>query len=128
MARREARTRGRLGRPDVRETRTANREGMVGGRAEVSVVPHVLLDALNGVEFVAVGAAQLTWDLLRSAVSGVASIGAGALSAAVAGARGAVSAASRMVGDIVGAGEGPRPRRRVRPRRTGRHTGSRLAA
>jgi hypothetical protein len=70
------------------------------------MVPRVLLGAVDGVEIVAVGALQLTRDVLLSAVSGAASIGAEALGATVNGARGVVSAASRMVGDIAGTAQG----------------------
>lgn len=106
MARRRARVRARLGGQDARGIRTTNRDGIGGGSAEASVVPRVLLGAVNGVEIVAVGALQLTRDVLLSAVSGAASIGAEALTASVAGARGVVSAASRMVGDIAGTAQG----------------------
>jgi hypothetical protein len=74
--------------------------------SDVSVVPRVLLGAVNGVEIVAVGALQFTRDVLLSAVSGVANIGAEALNATVAGARGVVSATSRMVADIAGTAQG----------------------
>jgi hypothetical protein len=65
-----------------------------------SIVPRVLEGAVNGVEVVATGALRFTRDVLLSAVSGAASIGAEALAATTAGARGVVSATSRMVGDI----------------------------
>lgn len=106
MARRRARTRARLGGPGDGGIRTTSRDGMVGGSAEASVVPRVLLGAVNGVEIVAVGALQLTRAVLLSAVSGAANIGTEALTATVAGARGVVSAASRMVGDIAGTAQG----------------------
>jgi hypothetical protein len=106
MARRKVRTRARLGGPGDRGIRTTSQEGTVDGTAEASVVPRVLLGAVNGVEIVAVGALQLTRDVLLSAVSGAASIGSEALTATVAGARGVVSAASRMVGDIAGTAQG----------------------
>src|SRR5262245_17715133 len=73
-----------------------------GGRGPVNVVPRVLHDALNGVEIVAVGALRFARDVLQSAVSGAANIGAEALTATIGGARGIVSEASRMVGDIAG--------------------------
>lgn len=103
MARRRVRTRARLGGPGDGGIRTTSRDGMAG---EASVVPRVLLDAVNGVEIVVVGALQLTRDVLLSAVSGAANIGAEAFIATVAGARGVVSAASRMVGDIAGTAQG----------------------
>lgn len=106
MARRRVRTRARLGGPGDRGIRATSRNGMVGESAEASVVPRVLLGAVNGVEIVVVGALQLTRDVLLSAVSGAANIGAEALTATVAGARGVVSAASRMVGDIAGTAQG----------------------
>jgi hypothetical protein len=70
------------------------------------MVPRVLLGAVTGVEVVAEGALNLTRDVLVSAVCGAASIGAEALTATVAGARGVVSAASRMVGDIAATAQG----------------------
>jgi hypothetical protein len=65
-----------------------------------SIVPRVLQGAVSGVEVVATGALRLTRDVLLSAVSGVANIGAEAVAATTAGARGVVSATSRMVGEI----------------------------
>jgi hypothetical protein len=62
----------------------------------------VLIGAVNGVEAVAVGALQFTRGVLVSAVSGAASLGAEAVTGTVAGARGVVSAASRVVGDLAG--------------------------
>jgi hypothetical protein len=99
MARSRARTRTRPGRQSAGEVRTARRGRLVGG-VDASVVPRVLVGAVNGVEIVAVSALQLVRDVLLSSVSGAASIGAEALTATTAGARGVVSAASRMVGDI----------------------------
>jgi hypothetical protein len=64
------------------------------------MVPQVLLEAVNGIETVAVGALQLARNVLVSAVSGAADIGAEAVTATFAGTRGVVAAASRMVGDI----------------------------
>ena len=76
----------------------------VGGGI-ASVIPRVLLGAVNGVEVVAVGALQFTRDVLLTTVSGAANIGAEALTATTAGARGVVSATSRMVVDIAGTAE-----------------------
>jgi hypothetical protein len=73
---------------------------MLDGAAESSMVPQVLLRAVNGFETVAVGALQLARNVLVSAVSGAADIGAEAVTATFAGTRGVVAAASRMVGDI----------------------------
>jgi hypothetical protein len=70
------------------------------------MVPRVLLGAVNGVEIVAVGALQFTRDVLLNAVSGAANIGAEALTATVSGARGVVSATSRMVGDMAVTAQG----------------------
>src|SRR5262245_56033936 len=85
---------------------TRNRAAAASVGAEASVVPRVLVGAVNGVEIVAVGALQLTRDVLVSTVSGAASIGAEALTATAGGVRGVVSAASRMVGDIAGTAQG----------------------
>jgi hypothetical protein len=78
----------------------------VAGILDPGVVPRVLLRAVDGVEIVAVGTLQFARDVLVSAVSGAANIGAAALTATVAGARGVVSAASQMVGDVAGTAQG----------------------
>ena len=97
MARRRARAQSsRHSRNDV----SALRREAVNESGDASVLPRVLVGAVNGVEIVAVGALQLARDVVLSTVSGAASIGAEALIATTAGARGVVSAASRMVGDI----------------------------
>jgi hypothetical protein len=98
MARQKARTRSSR----YNGGRATSRDGS----AEISMVPRVLLGAVDGVEIVAVGALQFTRDVLLSAVSGAANIGAEALGATVSGARGVVSAASRMVGDIAVTAQG----------------------
>ena len=72
----------------------------------VSAIPRVLVGAVDGVEVVAVGALQLARDVLLSTVSGAANIGAEALSATTAAARGVVSATSSMVGDIASTAQG----------------------
>jgi hypothetical protein len=69
---------------------------------DVSFVPRALVGAVNGVEIVAVTTLQLARDVLLTAVSGAANIGAEALTATTAGARGVVSATSEMIGDIAG--------------------------
>jgi hypothetical protein len=94
-------------RPRTRASRyNGGRTTSRDGGAEISMVPRVLMGAVDGVEIVAVGALQFTRDVLLSAVSGAANIGAEALGATVNGARGVVSAASRMVGDIAGTAQG----------------------
>jgi hypothetical protein len=70
------------------------------------VVPRLLLGAVDGVEMLAVGALRLTRDVVVTAVSGAASIGAEAVTATMQGARGIVSAAARMVGDVAGTAQG----------------------
>ena len=98
MARRRARVRARAQRNGADRGRT----GSVIGALNPTVVPRVLLGAVNGVEVVAVGVLQLARDVLVSAVSGAANVGTEAVTATVAGARGVVSAASQMVGDVAG--------------------------
>jgi hypothetical protein len=98
MARRRARARS--SRPDRREAAPTRRNASVGVGLDPRVVPRVLVGAVDGVEIVAVGALQLARNVLVSTVSGAASIGAEALMATTAGARGVVSAASQMVGDL----------------------------
>src|SRR5215510_13110568 len=98
MARRRARARAAKQRTSG--LATTGRNGPIGAGLDASVVPRVLVGAVNGVEIVAVGALQLARDVLLSAVSGAADVGAEALSATTAGARGMVSATSRMIGEI----------------------------
>jgi len=71
-----------------------------------SVVPRVIVGAVNGLEIVTVGALRIARDVLVRTISGAADIGAEALAAATAGVRGVVSAASRTIGDIAGATRG----------------------
>jgi hypothetical protein len=104
MARRRARARS--SRQDAKVVGTTGRNGLVSGGLEASVIPRVLVGTVNGVEIVAVGALQFARDVLLSAVSGAANIGAEALTATTAGARGVVSATSQMIGDIAGTAEG----------------------
>jgi len=85
---------------DARTTSGGETARTLDGTAESSMVPQVLLGAVDGIETVAVGALQLARNLLVSAVSGAADIGAEAVTATFAGTRGVVAAASRMVGDI----------------------------
>jgi hypothetical protein len=106
MARQKARARARVGRQDGGGSRATRRAGTVAGGTKSNLVARTLTGAVDGVEVVAVGALQLTRDVLMSAVSGAASIGAEAVSATVTGARGVVSATSRMVGDIAGTAQG----------------------
>src|SRR5262245_2141337 len=101
MARRRARSRARSERLGANGGGAAMRRPSSGG-VDGNVVPRVLMGAVDGGELVAIGALQLARDVLQSAVSGAANIGAEALTAAVAGTRGVVSATSRMVGDIAG--------------------------
>ena len=100
MAKRKARRSGRQNGNDARTTSGGETARMLDGTAESSMVPQVLLGAVNGIETVAVGALQLARNVLVSAVSGAADIGAEAVTATFAGTRGVVAAASRMVGDI----------------------------
>ena len=100
MAKRKARRSGRQNGNDARTTSGGETARTLNGTAESSMVPQVLLGAVNGIETVAVGALQLARNVLVSAVSGAADIGAEAVTATFAGTRGVVAAASRMVGDI----------------------------
>ena len=101
MARQKARARARVGRQDGGGNKATRRAGAVGGGTQGNLVARTLMGAVDGVEVVAVGALQLTRDVLMSAVSGAASVGAEAVSATVTGARGVVSATSRMVGGLM---------------------------
>jgi len=99
-------TRPRSGRKDETGSRMTRNGAIAVGSPKASMVPHVLLGAVNRVENVAAGALQVTRDVLASTVSGAANIGAEALTATVGGVRGVVSVASRMVGDIAGTAQG----------------------
>src|SRR5919204_2843189 len=98
MAKGRTRARARSNRQN-RDGRRMSRGGPSLGSLDASVVPRVVVGAIDGVEIVAVGALRVARDVLLGAVSGAADIGAEALAATTAGARGMVSAASRMVGD-----------------------------
>ena len=91
MARRKARGRPRAARTAANKSRKT---------LNVTAVPRALVGAVDGVGMVAVGALQLARDVLLSGVSGVANIGAEALTATVAGTRSVVSAASQTVADV----------------------------
>jgi|SRR5262245_39345354 len=104
MARGKARrTRSRLKTTNGR--RAINRHARSVG-LDASVVPRAFVGAVDGIGIVAVGALQLARDVVVSAVSGAANIGAEALMATVAGARGVVSATSQTVADITGTAQG----------------------
>jgi len=103
MARRRGRRRS--GRQGATGMGTARRAGLLDG-VDASVIPRVLVGAVNGVEIVATSALQLARDVLLSGVSGAANIGAEALTATTAGARGVVAATSRMIGDVAGTAVG----------------------
>ena len=77
MAKRKARRSGRQNGNDARTTSGGETARTLNGTAESSMVPQVLLGAVNGIETVAVGALQLARNVLVSAVSGAADIGAG---------------------------------------------------
>jgi hypothetical protein len=98
MAKRSGRTRAAR-----RSPRDEGRSQQLSFENMSDIVPGVLLGAVDGVGMVAGGALHLARNVLVSAVSGAADIGAEALTATVSGARGVVSAASRMVGDVAGA-------------------------
>src|SRR5262252_7692739 len=103
MAKRKRSSRGGGGRSRSRTGSVSEVSRPWTGEAlEASIVPQLLIGAVNGVETVAEGLIQLTRNVLVSAVSGAADIGAEALGATVSGARGVVAAASRMVGNIAG--------------------------
>src|SRR5262245_37321261 len=104
MARRRTGRRARAERRPGRGS-TTNGQAMSGG-LNASVVPGALLGAVDGIGIVAIGALQLARDVLLSAVSGAANIGAEALTATVAGTRGVLSATSQTVADIAGTAQG----------------------
>lgn len=97
-----ARDGSRTGAPAVGSQTHSSDTASAHHAGEAGVVPQVLLGAVDGVGVVAGGLLQLTRNVLLTAVSGAADIGAEALNATVSGARGVVSATSRMVGDMAG--------------------------
>src|SRR5262249_2235155 len=103
MARRVIRGRGRAKR------RTATRSTMtdsLSGVLNPTAVPRVLLGTVDGVEAVTVGALHIACDVLVTTVSGVANIGATAVTATAEGTREIVSAASQAVANIVETAQG----------------------
>src|SRR5262249_17024030 len=68
---------------------------------------------------------RLTRNVLMSAVSGAAEVGAEAVNATVSGAHGVVSAASRLVGDVAGAAQASVTETILVARQAGRRGGSR---
>jgi len=98
-------TRRTRSRVNTTNGRVINRQAWSMG-LDPSVVPRALVGAVDGIGIVAVGALQLTRDVVVSAVSGAANIGAEGIMATVAGARGVVSATSQTVADISGAAQG----------------------
>ena len=119
MAKRKMRGRTR-GRRNGANGNRATRGPRMTGRPDGNVVGRVLLGAVDGVEVIAVGALQLTRDVTVTTVSGVASIGAEAVSAAMQGARGIVSVTSQMIGDVAGAAQGTFRTTLENARRSGR--------
>jgi len=71
----------------------------------VSVVPRVLVGAVNEVGTVAVSTLQFAGGVLRSAVTGAATLGAEAFDVTMAVARDVVSATSQMMGGIAATAE-----------------------
>jgi hypothetical protein len=110
------RTRGRRNRANGNRARGPR----LAGRPDGNVVGRVLLGAVDGVEVIAVGALQLTRDVTVTTVSGVASIGAEAVSAVMQGARGIVFVTSQMIGDMAGAAQGTFRTTLQNARRSGR--------
>jgi len=120
MAKRRSRRSTRQVADEARTTSGGEIPRPLDGVAGSSMVPQVLLGAVNGIETVTVGALQLARNVLVSAVSGAADIGAEAVTATFAGTRGVVAAASRMATS--------RPRRRAHCRRPCRAPSSRRVA
>jgi hypothetical protein len=110
------RTRGRRNRANGNRARGPR----LADRPDGNVVGRLLLGAVDGVEVIAVGALQLTRDVTVTTVSGVASIGAEAVSAVMQGARGIVSVTSQMIGDVAGAAQGTFRTTLENARRSGR--------
>ncbi|HEU5217707.1 MAG TPA: hypothetical protein VFU23_03565 [Gemmatimonadales bacterium] len=100
MARGRTRRGNRTARSEAHDTDAGR--ALRAREGGIAVVPQVLLGAVDGVGVVAGGLLQLTRNVLLTAVSGAADIGAEALNGTVSAARGVVSATSRMVGDLAG--------------------------
>lgn len=101
MARRRTRKGYRTAGSEAHDT-AAGRAQRARDGVNAAVLPQVLLGAVDGVGVVAGGLLQLTRNVLLTAVSGAADIGAEALNGTVSAARGVVSATFRMVGDMAG--------------------------
>src|SRR5262249_28678806 len=83
-----------------------NRARLNDGGVDANVIPRVLVGAVEGIEIVAVGTLQFARNVLLSAVTGVANIGTEALRATTGGARGVVTEAVQMVGDVAATAQG----------------------
>jgi hypothetical protein len=105
MARLTTRVRARSARMTANQRRAAGRHAQDGG-LNASVVPRVLVGAVDGIEIMAVGALELARNVLVGAVSGAANIGVEAVAATVTGTRGVVTAASQAVADIARSARG----------------------
>jgi len=92
----------RRGRKNRSERRTGTSGWLPGDGLDVSVVPRVLVEAVNGAEVLAIGVLQLTRNVLTSVVSGTADLGTVVISRAAGAARGVVGATSQIVGDAAG--------------------------
>src|SRR5215470_4661587 len=84
MPRPKARARARSGRRIANGRMNRTRQSVSGG-LNASAVPRVLLGAVDGVGVITVGALQIARDVVVSAVSGAANIGAAAVTATVGG-------------------------------------------
>jgi len=103
MAKRRAGTRVR--RPAARGAETKRRNGSPARGVNVSVVPRVLVGAVNELGTVAVSTLQFAGGVLRSAATGAATLGAEAFDVTMAAARDVVSATSQMMGGIAATAE-----------------------
>jgi hypothetical protein len=98
MAKRRTRTR----RTVQNRHRTDSQGWPAGARLDTSVVPRLLVGAVNGVEALAIGALQLARNALTTVVTGAAELGTLVVSGSAVAARGVVQKTSELVGEAAG--------------------------
>jgi hypothetical protein len=106
MARRRARVGARSARRGANGVRTINRARVSDGGVDANMIPRVLVGVVEGLEIVVVGTLQFARNVLLSAVTGTANIVTEALKATTGGARGVVSEAVQMVGNVAATAQG----------------------
>jgi hypothetical protein len=82
--------------------RTDTQGWRAGTGLDASVVPKLLVGAVNGVEILAIGALQLARNALTTVVTGAAELGTRVIAGSAVAARGVVRTTSELVGEAAG--------------------------